>query len=278
MIGSFFDPIKRLAARAKRAAHTLDEKLRMPKVRAIRKEAEDHTTARTRKRNDRQEILQMLGLYGNAFSGLLAATLLGGSILSQIGDVPLQTLLILDTFNVSLIVAVIAGVILIIALTQLTSRLVRAAALRSTMFAPWLSWTLRLAFITLLLCIGAGGVMLYVRWLPASELESWNAAARYSRWLLSETLPVLGGLLAAAGWLVNIRHWATEEIETLDDEIAALRAITAEMDALLLPQNSGAMSANASPAAASPQTGATPSAPVIPFAPQPMERHDDAIQ
>lgn len=268
MFGSFYNPIRRLLARGKRAAHTLDEKLRTPKVREIKKEADDLATTRKRKRNDRQEILDMLGLYGNAFSALLATTLIGGGLLSQVADVPLQTLLILDTFNVSLVTAVIAAIVLIMALSQLMSRLVRAAALRTTMFAPWLTWTLWLALVALVLCIGSGGLLLYLRWLPAAELETWNTAARYARWTLSETLPVLGGLLLAAGWLVNVRQWATEEIARLDDEIAALTAISAEMQALL---PTVAMTPTET------HVSAGPSAPVLPFTPS-MEGPGDAIQ
>lgn len=275
MHGSFFNPITRLAARAKRAAQTLDEKLRAPKVHAIKKEADDRMTARTRKRSERLSILKMLGPYGNAFSGLLATTLHGGGILSQIADVPLQILLILDTFSVSLPMAVGAAIILVAALSQLTSRLVRAAALRSTMFAPWLSWTLALALVALLLCVGAGSLMLYIRWLPANELESWNNAARYSRWVLSETLPLLGGLLVAAAWLVNIRHWATGQIEQLDDEIAELRGISVEMTALLVVTT--ATDTTAPGPTGSPEVA--PSDPIIPCTPESTtERHDDAIQ
>jgi hypothetical protein len=92
--------------------------------------------------------------------------------------------------------------------------------------------SLWLAAMLAVVCGLSGATLLYVRWLPPDALEAWNSAARYARWIFTETLPLLGGTLAAAAWLVGIRRHATQQIEALDDELAELTKIAANMRVL----------------------------------------------
>jgi hypothetical protein len=233
LLAFLFIPVRRLEARAERAEQTLAEEMRTPKARAIKVEAEERGTVATRQKDEWRVVLAPLGSFGNAFSGLLAATLIGAATLCMIGDAPLQTVMIVDTYPVPFVWAAVVGIVLAVGLSSMTSRILRAAALRSTMFAPWLRWSLWIATAAFVVCAASGGIIFYVRWAPPEAIAHWNAAARYARWALTETLPILAGALGAAGWLVNLRRHATARIEALDDELETLATIIQRMDHLL---------------------------------------------
>lgn len=225
--------IYRLKCAAELVAHILDPRLRAAHARSVLARAEKLIVSYMREKVTWDAITVLLGSYGNAFSPLFATALASASVLALLADFPIQTLLLFESYAMPAVWAAVAAVILIAALSGIAARSIRAAALSSTMFHPWLRRSVWMSGALAVACAISGAALLYVRWLPADALVAWNSAARYARWIFTESLPLLGGTLAAAAWLVGIRRHATEKVEALDDDLKELTMIADAMRAFV---------------------------------------------